>query len=70
MVFGLSIFVVGIIALLVKANVISGSVWGYAWPAILIIIGLSCIMGRFQRRRWFWRGWCPPWDDRDKDKHE
>jgi hypothetical protein len=70
MVFGLSILAVGVIALLVKLNVLNGSIWDYAWPAILIIIGLSFILGRFQRRRWFWGG--PPWmwNDRDKDKHE
>jgi hypothetical protein len=66
MVFGLIIIAVGVIALLVKQGVLDGSIWDYAWPAILIIIGLSFILGRF-RRRWWWGGWCrPPWDDRDK----
>jgi hypothetical protein len=73
MVIGLVIIAVGVIALLVNAGVLSGSVWEYAWPAILIIIGLSFVFGRFRRRRW-WGG--PPWMwhdrdyDRDKDKRE
>ncbi len=71
MFFGLVLVAVGIIALLVKADVLSGSVWGYAWPVILILIGLSFLFGRFRRRgHWRWFSCCPPWDDRDKDKKE
>lgn len=69
MVFGLIIIAVGIIALLVKLDVLNGSVWDYTWPAILVIIGLSFVLGRF-RRRWFWGGFRPPWDDRDKPAKE
>lgn len=69
MVFGAIIVAVGVIALLVKLDVLSGSVWEYTWPAILIIIGLSFILGRFRRRRWWW--FCsPPWEDRDKPRKE
>jgi hypothetical protein len=69
MFFGLAILAVGVIALLVKQGVLSGSIWDYTWPAILIIMGLSLILGRFQRRRWWFFG--PPWmwHDRDNDKH-
>jgi drug/metabolite transporter (DMT)-like permease len=71
MIFGLILLAVGIIALLVKLDVLSGSVWSYTWPAILIILGVYFIFGRrFWRhhpRRWF--GWYPP-DDRDRDKKE
>jgi hypothetical protein len=70
MVFGAILLAVGIIAILEKANVISGSVWDYTWPAILVILGLSFILGRFHRRRWWWGGWCPPWEDRDKQNKE
>ena len=70
MLLGLVILAVGIIALLVKLDVLSGSIWDYTWPAILIIIGLSFVMGRFRRRPWFWGGWCPPWEDWDKPKKE
>jgi hypothetical protein len=69
MVIGLIVIAVGIIALLVKLDVLSGSVWDYTWPAVLIIIGLSFIIGRFRRNRWF----CNPpwmWNDRDKPPKE
>ncbi len=69
MVFGAIIIAVGVIALLVKTSVLSGSIWDYTWPVVLVIIGLSFILSRFRRRRWWWWGG-PPWDDRDKDKHE
>jgi hypothetical protein len=68
MVFGAIIVAVGIIALLVTTGTISGTIWQYTWPTVLIIIGLSFILGRFRRRRWWW-GY-PPWDDKDKDKKE
>jgi hypothetical protein len=63
MVIGLIIIAVGVIALLVKLDVLNGSIWEYTWPTVLIIIGLSFILGRFRHRRWFWGGWGPPWDD-------
>lgn len=69
MVVGLILVAIGVIAILEKANVISGSVWNYTWPVILIIVGLSFVLGRFRRRRWFW-GLPPWWDDRDRDKNE
>jgi membrane protease YdiL (CAAX protease family) len=70
MVIGLIILAVGVIALLVKLDILSGSVWDYTWPAILIILGLAFILGRFRRRRWFWGPWTPPWEDRDKPTKE
>jgi hypothetical protein len=69
MIFGPIILAVGIIALLVKTEVLSGSIWDYTWPAILIILGLSFILGRFRRRRWWWFNCCP-WDDRGTTKKE
>ena len=66
MVFGLILVAVGIIAILVKTDVLSGSIWDYAWPTALVIIGLSFILGRLRRPRpWWWLGW-HPWDDRDR----
>jgi membrane protease YdiL (CAAX protease family) len=70
MVFGLIIIAVGVIALLVKTGVLDGSIWDYTWPAVLVIIGLSFVLGRFRRRRWFWGNWGPPWEDRDKPRKE
>lgn len=69
MVFGAIIVAVGVIALLVKFDVLDGSVWDYTWPAILVIIGVSFILSRFRRRRWWWF-YSPPWDDRDKPTKE
>jgi hypothetical protein len=75
MIFGLILLAVGVIAILEKAGVVTGSVWDYTWPAILVILGLSFILGRLQRRRrWWWGGppWFgrPPWDDKDKPSKE
>jgi uncharacterized membrane protein HdeD (DUF308 family) len=64
MVIGLILVAVGIIAILVNADVLTGSIWDYVWPTALVIIGISFILGRFKRRRWW--GWPPPWDDRGK----
>lgn len=71
MVIGLIIIAVGVIALLVKLGVLSGSVWDYTWPVILIILGLSFIFGRlFRWRRWFWGGWYPHKDTRNEPPKE
>lgn len=59
--FGLIILVIGVIALLVKLGIITGSIWGYTWPIVLIIIGLSFIFGRFWHRS-FWISKCGPWN--------
>lgn len=56
---GLVLVAIGIIALLIKLGVITGSMWGYIWPTILIIIGLSFLIGG-RRRRAFWSRWCCP----------
>jgi hypothetical protein len=78
MVFGLILIAVGIIAILVKAGVLSGSIWDYTWPTILVIIGLSFFLGRFLGSRWWWFGWHhhrhdwerDRWDDRESPKKE
>ena len=71
MVFPLILIAIGVIALLVKLDVLSGSIWSYTWPAILIILGLSFLFGRmFRRRPWRWFGCCMPWGDRDKTGKE
>jgi uncharacterized membrane protein HdeD (DUF308 family) len=57
---GLILIVVGILALLIKLGILSGSLWSYTWPAILIILGVSFILGRFWRRGQGWRGWYFP----------
>ena len=64
MFFGLVLIAVGIMALLVATGVLPGSAWSYIWPVILILLGLSILMGRRRRRYWH-RMWGPP-DDEDK----
>ncbi len=57
----LTLIAIGVIALLIKLGVISGSVWGYAWPVILIILGISFLGRAFSRRSGPWgfcRWWC------------
>jgi uncharacterized membrane protein len=63
---GLVLVAIGVIALLVKTGVLTGSIWSYTWPSILIILGLTFVFGRIFRRRpsWRWFGGVP-WDDRD-----
>jgi hypothetical protein len=56
MFFGLILVAIGIIALLVKLDFLTGSIWSYVWPVVLIIIGLSFLFGRAFRRR-PWRPW-------------
>ena len=71
MFFGLILVAIGIIALLVKLDILTGSIWSYVWPAVLIILGLSFLFGRaFRSRPWRWFGCCAPWDDRDRPKKE
>jgi hypothetical protein len=62
---GLVLLAIGIVALLIKLGVLSGSVWGYFWPIVLIALGLTFVLGRFTRRghRMWCRWWCPPNDE-------
>jgi hypothetical protein len=39
----------GVLLLLDNLGVLPGSVWGYVWPALLILVGLSLIVGRLGR---------------------
>ena len=57
---GVILLVIGVIALLIKLGVLTGSVWGYTWPIILIALGLSILRGGRSRRPWLW-GWCRHW---------
>lgn len=43
---GLVVFVVGVVFLLQNLGYISGSVWGFVWPIIIIAVGLSMILNR------------------------
>lgn len=60
MFFGLVPIAVGIIALLIATGVLTGSARGYTWPVILILLGLSILLGRGRRRAYWHRMWGPP----------
>ena len=62
---GLVLVAVGVIALLIKLGVLTGSIWSYVWPIILILLGLVFLFG-WRRRRAFWRQWCWPQENEDK----
>jgi hypothetical protein len=57
---------IGAIAILIKLGVLSGSLWGYTWPTLLIILGLTLLWGRFSRRGRVWRRWYFPREDEKK----
>ena len=42
---------VGLIALAQRLGFISGSIWSYTWPVVLILLGLSMLRGWRARRR-------------------
>ena len=62
---GLVLVAIGIIALLVKLGILTGSIWGYAWPIILIILGLVFLFG-WRRRHTSWCRWRWPSEDTGK----
>ncbi len=62
MIVGLILIAIGIIAILMQFGIISGSLWSYIWPIILIVIGLAFLWGRRRRGGW-WRG---PRGDNDR----
>jgi hypothetical protein len=63
---GLILIAVGVFALLVKLDVLSGSLWSYVWPSIIIALGLSFLWGRRFGRGW--HRWCCRGEDKE-EKH-
>ena len=63
---GLVLLAVGILALLVATGVLPGSAWSYIWPVLLILAGISILVGRGKRRRYWRRMWGPFGDESDK----
>jgi hypothetical protein len=63
---GLILVAIGTIAILIKLGVLSGSLWGYTWSILLIILGLTFLWGRFFRRGRRWCRWCFPgeWEEK------
>jgi len=56
---GLVLLVVGAVALAVKLGWVQGSIWGWVWPILLILLGLTWFLrGVFPGRQ---RTWWGPW---------
>ncbi|MBI2866480.1 MAG: hypothetical protein HYX99_03875 [Chloroflexi bacterium] len=62
---GLVLIIIGGAALAAKLGLIQGSIWGYVWPALLIVLGLSILVPR-RRWRFFCGPWWGPWQDRPR----
>ena len=63
---GLALVLVGTIFLLEKLGIVSGSIWGYVWPCLIIALGLSIVLGkRHWMMHWGSHGCCTP-DDKEK----
>lgn len=61
MFFGLALVIVGVIFLLEKLGVVSGSIWGYVWPSLLILLGIYMLLGKRRwKKGWHWNCSCPP----------
>ncbi len=66
MFFGLVLVIVGVMLLLEKLGIVTGSVWNYVWPCLIIALGLSIVFGRgWSKMRW--HGCCPPEDKEKKN---
>ncbi|MBI2853171.1 MAG: hypothetical protein HYX84_08795 [Chloroflexi bacterium] len=63
MIVGLILTAIGVLWLLTKLGILSGSLWNYFWPVVLIIIGISFIWG-WRSRRILMRRWWLTDDDR------
>ena len=59
MFFGAVVLLIGIILLLDKLGIITGSFWGYFWPILLIMAGLAIIFGRRRMRNRWWNRFPP-----------
>jgi hypothetical protein len=46
---GILLLLIGVLMLLSHLNIIHGSFWGYAWPAIIIALGLSLVFKHTKR---------------------
>jgi len=67
---GLILIVIGVVALLVKLDVVTGSIWSYTWPILLILLGLSWFLRwLFPRRRSGWGPGCWYWGPEDKGEN-
>jgi len=52
MFFPLVIIIVGVIMLLENLGVITGNIWEWVWPSLIVILGLSMLFKPSRRRQW------------------
>ena len=43
---GFVLVIAGVIFLLEKLGIVTGSIWSYVWPCLLVALGLSIILGK------------------------
>lgn len=63
--FGLFLVVLGVLLLLKEVGIITGGFWGYVWPILLILFGLS-LMSRDKKDEWC--SWCWKKSNKNKDR--
>ncbi|MDD5290171.1 MAG: DUF5668 domain-containing protein [Patescibacteria group bacterium] len=51
MFFGLLLVILGVLFLLRNFGILTASVWGILWPAVIVILGLSMM---FKKNKKFW----------------
>lgn len=51
MFFPLAIIIIGVILLLENLGVITGNIWEWVWPSLIVILGLSMLFKPFRKKR-------------------
>lgn len=64
---GLALVIIGVSFFLEEFGLVSGSFWGYVWHSLLVVLGLSLILGRgLCGMRWRSHGYCAPGHEEKK----
>ena len=53
MLFALTVVIIGFLLLFEKMGILSGEMWGYFWPMLIIAIGLSMMYNKMSHRHLF-----------------
>lgn len=65
MIFGYVLVILGCFFLLQNMGLLPGLAWDYLWPSLLIVWGLTIILGKGRRELWCCR---LPYREEEKDK--